>query len=193
MFDWITTPLLTAALTSLVAMAGWYVAHRNARRLDESRRLEKVIDVQTALIAEIQSNVSRLAGLDLDQYERVVLKNIGSGQKPGRYTPFIPRYAHAIIFEAMVSELHILPTHVIGDVVNYYKIEYRVSSFADDSRGESYAKLSAKRKQAIYSDYIQLMRDAMVTGETAIRSLERGVRQSSLSKKGGVLRRLCGS
>jgi hypothetical protein len=183
--EWLGPAFIAVVVSALVTVAGWFATYRSTRRLEELRRQEKTLDVQTALIAEIRSNMLRFADTDLEALEREVVDRIGSAPKSSPYTPFIPKFAHAMIFETVMAELHVLPTETIEDVVSYYKIEYKLSAFADDIRGDAFASLSPERKKLIYSDYVHIIRHAQKTGHAALQALVSSLEGGRLNRKGG--------
>ncbi len=79
----------------------------------------------------------------------------------------MPRYATEIIFEAMLADIHILPTETIDDVVAYYKQEYKLRELVEDLRSSRYQELEQDRKARIYEDYVWQIKTVLITGEQA--------------------------
>lgn len=158
------TALVAAFVSAIITMIGWLASHWSQRRLEVKRRDEKVIDVQAALLAEIESNLRRYQELDLDGHEAEMTRLIG---KSRTFTPFVPRYVSEIVFEAMIGEVHILPTRTIADVIAYYKQEYKLRELVEDLRSDRYAQLEADRKTLMYEDYVWQIKTTLVTGNRA--------------------------
>lgn len=166
------TALIAAIVSAAVTALGWYASHWSEKRLESQRRIERIVDVQTALLAEIESNLTRYEEIDLDRHTTDMVRKI-TGKKA--FTPFVPRDAPEIVFEAMLADIHILPTETIDDVVAYYKQEYKLRELVEDLRSSRYQELEQERKARIYEDYIWQIKTVLVTGEQA-----RGALRNSL-------------
>jgi hypothetical protein len=169
------TALIAAIVSAALTVLGWLVSHSSEKRLEIRRREEKIVDVQTALLAEIESNLIRYGETDLDAHLAEITKRILKPARGSRYTPFIPRDSTEIVFEAMLPEIHILPTEVIGDVINYYKQEYKLRELVEDLRGETYRDLDQPRKARIYADYIWQIKTVIWEGERSRASLAKSL------------------
>ena len=112
--------LVAAIVSAAVTALGWFASHWSERRLDGRRRQEKIIDVQWALLAEIESNLQRYVEIDLDEHEQNIVDLIMKSRGKQGFTPFVPQDPAEIIFEAFIADIHILPTETIRDVVSYY-------------------------------------------------------------------------
>lgn len=177
MLSLIDTVVIAAAVSAAVTVVGWFASHWSTRRLEDSRRNEKIIDVQTALLADIESNLSRYAEIDLDAHLKSITDRI---LKPGAakpFTPFVPRDAIEVVFEAIIADIHILPTDVIGDVVGYYKQEYKLRELIFDLRSDRYSELEPERKAQIYRDYVWQIKTVIYSGTTAINGLSQSLGQ----------------
>ena len=64
MAAWIGPAIVVAVISALVTAAGWLVAHRQTMRAEALRRRERVVDVQTALRAEIRSHPHQARSID---------------------------------------------------------------------------------------------------------------------------------
>lgn len=160
------TALIAAIVSAAVTALGWFASHWSERRLEAQRRAEKIIDVQWALLAEIESNLLRYAEIDLDEHEAEMERRILKSGRTG-FTPFVPRDPAEIIFDAFIPDIHILPTETIRDVVSYYKQEYKLRELIDDLRSERYLKLAPDRKALLYSDYVWQIKSVVAKGEKA--------------------------
>ena len=101
-FDDIIDPRVQQAIVGgFFLAAGWvYNGYRNRLR-DRRRRLEKVQDVQTALIAEIDHYVVTLKQFDLSAtWSRIV----GAMEDDDSYTPVVPSERNDTVFSALISE-----------------------------------------------------------------------------------------
>jgi hypothetical protein len=161
------TALIAAIVSAAVTAFGWIASHWSERRLEAQRREEKIVDVQWALLAEIESNLQRYSEVDLDTHESEMRRSILSGHGRTRFTPFVPRYATEIIFEAFIPDIHILPTGTIRDVVAFYKQEYKLREMVEDLRSDRFAELSQDRKAHLYGHYVWQIKTVMSWGERA--------------------------
>lgn len=158
------TAIIATVVSAAVTALGWFASHWSTQRIEARRRIEKIIDVQWALLAEIESNLQRYSEIDLDEHLADMEQRI---RGRGRFTPFVPRYATEIIFEAFIPDVHILPTETIRDVVAYYKQEYKLRELVEDLRSEKVEKLERDRKALLYSDYVWQIKTVLVEGERA--------------------------
>lgn len=163
----IDTAVIAAIVSAAVTALGWFASHWSETRMEAKRRLEKIIDVQWALLAEIESNLQRYAEIDLDEHEASMRQNILSRRSRSGFTPFVPRYPTEIIFEAFIPDVHILPTETIRDVVAYYKQEYKLREMVEDLRSDRFEKLSQERKAQLYGHYIWQTKTVVAWGERA--------------------------
>jgi len=162
--DLVDTAMVAAVVSAAVTALGWFASHWSERRLEDRRRIEKIIDVQWALLAEIESNLQRYAEIDLDAHLADMRQRMARAKD---FTPFVPRYATEIVFEAFISDIHILPTATIRDVVSYYKQEYKLRELVEDLRSDKVRSLERDRKALLYSDYIWQIKTVLSEGERA--------------------------
>ena len=80
----------------------------------------------------------------------------------------VPREVPAFVIDALIGEIHILPTEIIDPVILYYRQILAISQLADDLRSERFDKLEASRKVELYNDYIELMIYARTLSNEAI-------------------------
>ena len=171
MAAWIGPVIIAAAISGVINIVGWFVAFRNTRRLEQAKREEKIIDVQSALLAEIRSDHASLGYIDVPA-TMDLLKEKFAGSKGG-YMPLIPRDAGTPIFQSVVSDISILPTDVIDPIVIYYKQHETIAHFAEDLRGIHFAELTGNQKLQMIEDYLSLKNHARSLAEDAIHALER--------------------
>jgi hypothetical protein len=173
MTAWIRPAIIAAVISSLVTALGWYVAHLQDVRKETARWRERIADVQTALLAEIRANRHRLSQIDLRTHAELFAERIKAGGAEGRaFTPFVPREVPTFVFDALVAEIHILPTEVIDPIVLYYRQVLSISQLAEDLRSERFENLEADRKLSMYRDYIELLIHAQTLADEAISALK---------------------
>jgi hypothetical protein len=143
--EWLGPTLISAIVVAL----GWFVSHRNHVSRLRAERTERVTDVQTALRAEIRSNLHRAREVDLSAHVAQIAANI---RESPQYTPFVPKVSNTFVYDVLVTDIHVLPTGVIDPVVLYYRQAKAVAQMIDDLRGETYRLLDQARKIAIYED-----------------------------------------
>lgn len=167
MGTFLDTAIIATVVSAAVTALGWFATHWSTQRIEARRRIERIIDVQWALLAEIESNLLRYAEIDLEDHqsemERMILHR---GGKAG-FTPFVPRYATEIVFEAFIPDIHILPTETIRDVVAYYKQEYKLRELVEDLRSDRFAVLDRDRKARLYGHYVWQIKTVLAWGERA--------------------------
>lgn len=164
---------VAAVIAALVTMIGWYVAYQRERRLRNGRRAERIRDCKIALRAEISCHVPRWILQDDAAHVEDMARQIrtGAGDTPP-FTPFVPKETANPAFEAIVSEIQILPGDVIEPVIRYYQQVDVIAQLAEDMRGERYAVLEAERKVDVYRDFIELRSEAGRLAVDAIDALE---------------------
>ena len=167
MVSLLDTAMIAAIVSAAVTALGWLASHWSERRLDDRRRLEKIIDVQWALLAEIECNLLRYAEIDLDEHERDMVQRITRNRSRQGFTPFVPQDPAEIIFDAFISDIHILPTETIRDVVAYYKQEYKLRELVADLRSDRFAALDRSRKASLYEHYVWQIKSVLYHGERA--------------------------
>jgi hypothetical protein len=158
------TAIIATVVSAAVTALGWFASHWSTQRIEARRRDERIIDVQWALLAEIESNLMRYAEINLDEHLADMEKRM---RGKGGFTPFVPRYVTEIVFEAFVPDIHILPTGTIRDVVAYYKQEYKLREMVEDLRSDRYQALPSDRKARLYSHYVWQIKSVLVWGERA--------------------------
>jgi len=171
---WIGPVIVAAVIAGLINVAGWFVTLRHTRRLEQERRAEKVTDTQTAILAEIRSDLTTL-NIDVAKEVAATRERLAAAPDDKPYTPFVPKDSGAIVFSAIVSEIAVLPTNVIDPVVLHYKLREAIAHFADDLRADSFSRLPADRKLAMMEDYFRLRAHAAVLARDAISALERSL------------------
>ncbi|WP_298257296.1 hypothetical protein [uncultured Litoreibacter sp.] len=169
MFTHLIDPRVQQAIVAGVFVAlGWvFNGHQNRKR-ERRRRLERVQDVQTALIAEIDHYVVTLKLFDLSaSWSRIV----AAMEEDAKYIPVVPSERNDTIFTALVAEIHVLPDPVIQPVVGYYNQVFAVDAIIDDLRSDLFREMDQVQRIGMYTDYIALKQEALARGEMALRAL----------------------
>ena len=143
-------PAIISGLVSLVVVQ---LNFRAAIRAERLRRTEEITDFQIALRAEIRSELRNLERFDFALLLHEVEANYD--HQPS-YSVVVPRVTKHPVFEAIVSEIHILPESVIDPVVLYARQRQAVESLAEDIRDANFKSLSKDRQLAIYRDYLNM-------------------------------------
>ena len=165
---WIGPVIIAAAIAAMVNVLGWFVGSWRDRRADDRRRQEKQNDMATALLAEITHYRDALAFFDLDDvWDRVNAKMA----EDASYIPFIPSERNDTIFKAVLSEIHILPEPVIQPITRYYNQVFAIDAIIEDLRSDAIKSAPQKLRQAVYTDYISLKKQAYEDGNSAISAL----------------------
>jgi len=162
--SWIGPAIVATVIASLVQVIGWWIEHRRESGRQSAQRRERIVDVQTALRAEIRSHRHRLQQFSQAD-EMPEAPADAPGIRPDRpYRPFVPSEVKPFVFEAILKEVHVLPTDVIDPVVVYYRQVHALIQLVEDLRSDRVSQLEPERQRAIYRDYIAM---AIYAGELA--------------------------
>ena len=164
---WIGPAIVAAVISALVTGAGWFVSERQALRREGARRRERVVDMQTALLADIRAVEHRI-----DDVRSSTAAALDTMRADLSFVPFVPRQPASFILAATLANLQALPTDVIDPVVLYYRQIGTLDMFADDLRSDRFIALEPERRRAMYTDYAALLSHAVVLGRTATEALE---------------------
>ncbi|WP_029353919.1 hypothetical protein [Bosea sp. 117] len=175
MQSWIGPAIIAAVISSLVTVIGWWFNHRHEHRTQVARRQERIRDVQTALRAEIRSHRRRLL---LFEQATALKEAVGDGPA---FTPFVPSEVRSFLFEAVVTDIPILPVAVIDPVVIYYRQVHALTQFAEDLRADRFASLEWPRKAAMHADYIAMGIYAGTLADEAISAIDAALARAALS------------
>jgi hypothetical protein len=160
---------MSSALVGILGIVvGVLLSNVAARILEYLRRRERIKDVSTAIRAEIRSHRQRLLLFGGDPIGHIVEKI----RRNEGYTLFVPSEGKSFVLDAIVGEIHILPTGVIDPVVYYYRQIEALGQFAQDLRSDRFASLEAPRKAEMYTDYIAMGAHALKLANEAIEVLE---------------------
>jgi hypothetical protein len=183
---WIQSAVIAVVISSLVTVAGWFVAHGSERRLETARRQEKIQDFQTALLADIRSTSYRFVNVDYDRHLDAVMALIETAPPDRPYTPFVPREPGSLLWPSIAQEVHVLPNEVIYPVVLFFSQLDTIRHFVDDLRSEQYVHLEKARKAAMYRDCIRMCRVASQLADEAQDALRLALGLRPLSSSGPV-------
>ena len=170
--------ILVGILSLFGVALGWFVTHRQTRRLEATRREERIRDVQTALRAEIRSHRRWLEPFDQEQEKGLTAARI-IAEEAANFTPFVPREVETFVFDALTGDIHILPSDVIDPIVLYYRQMHALAKMADDLRSERYEKLAAARKAEMYQDYVGMAVYALDLADDTIEVLNQSLSRGS--------------
>ncbi|MGR3757104.1 MAG: hypothetical protein ACU0AT_07765 [Tranquillimonas sp.] len=133
---------------------------------DRARRAERIRDVHRALYAEIGAYLHNLGSeAQLDGFREAMLDRM----RDPAYLPLIPSEREQTIFAAIVGEIHVLPRTTIDPVVLFHRQLGAIAALIDDMRSDAFARATSGQRQAIYSDYIEMKKQALRYGEYALR------------------------
>jgi hypothetical protein len=172
MGGWVGPAIVAALISGSISLIGLYLGGWIAIRHERRRRREKVRDFQVALRAEIRSELHNLAAIDFDKHIAEIGERYASW--PGySVLPSLP--ARHIVFEALQSEIHILPEPVIDEVIVYWRQRHVVEKMVEDMRGERFTKLDTTRQFEMYKDYIGMQRYLAETARLSAKALDRSL------------------
>ena len=176
---WVGPAIVAAVIAALINVAGWFITFRQTREIEKDRRSEKVVDTQTALLAEIRSDLKILEDIDFTAEFSATRLKLTSTVAIDAYTPFVPKDSGTPIFSAIVREIAVLPTDVIDPIVLRYKLRESIAHFTEDLRVQSFSELSSDRKLAMMEDYFRMKAHSANLARNAVAALERSLGLSS--------------
>lgn len=177
MEHWTGPALGAAVVTAIFTVIGWFVNQRNDRRREEAQRIERLIDLQTALRAEIRSYLHNVSATQVEASAQSTIAKIIADPDEA-YVPFIPKTPPNVVFEAVVDEIHVLSTPVIDPLTLFYRQIAVISAFVEDMRSESFVKLPAKRRASLFRRYADVTIYSAALAESALTELTRAIRRA---------------
>ncbi len=156
-----------AVIAGAFVALGWIMNGWQNRRERRARRDERVRDVHRALYAEISAYLNNLGSeqaLDIFCADMVARM-----QDDPDFAPLIPTESDDLIFTAIVEEIHVLPRTSIDAVVLYYRQLGAISALISDMRAPSFRALAAGQRIQMYSDYIEMKKQALRYGVYSLR------------------------
>jgi hypothetical protein len=148
------------------------VSDGRERRAETRRRLDKIIDLQKALRAEVRSHLMQIEELDLPAELSAMAARMDADPA---FVPFVPRESHDAVYRAVIAEIHLLPTEAVEPVVLYYSHVSAMAAFADDLRSPAFAALHPHRRRLMYEDWIALKQRAIDRARSAVTALDAGI------------------
>lgn len=164
---WVGPAIIATLIASLVQIIGWQIEHRHERRRQTDMRREKIVDVQTAIRAEIRSHRHRLL-----QFLAVDLSALPSGPEDD-FLPVVPSEVRPFVLDAILRDIHILPTDVIDPVIVYYRQVEALIRLVEDLRSDRFREMTGDRRVAMYRDYIGMGVYAAELAADAIAAINR--------------------
>lgn len=166
---WVGPAIVAAAISSVIGVLSLYLNAWLTLRLERTRRLEKVRDVQIALLAEIRADIHNLRFFDLDENLAMVRQSYETvpsySAKPSQPPP--------ILMEEMIkSEVQILPSWVIDSVFLYLRQKKTIEVFVQDMRGKDFAGRPKDTQLLMYADYIDMKKTELKFARNARDTLE---------------------
>jgi hypothetical protein len=168
--------LIGAAGTVVAAFVGvltWYLASRSdrrreweeretARREAELQRDQRVLDLVVALHSEI------LAGIVANRRQ---LTSEDASYALKQENPFATADETDFVFDAVKSDISILPAAVIHSVVQYYRAARQSNLLTRDLRDPHFLTQSPEEKRRIIELLLQIVELQKILGEAAIADL----------------------
>ena len=152
-----------AAIAGGVVAVGWLVGGWQTRRAAARARAEKLRDFHRAIFAEIRHALSALQTDPADS-----ARTLQRMRDDPDFVPFVPREHHNQVFSSLIDEIDVLPRQTIDMIVAYYSLMRGVEGLAEDMRGVRFEGLAPDRRIAIYTDFLEMRRNAFRYGELSL-------------------------
>jgi len=172
---WLLLPLMgdldprigQALIAGLVIAVGWLTTAIFAELAKARARAERLRDYHKAIYAEIGNTLESLwESGESDIYVEALIERM---QADEAYVPFIPREQHDHVYDAVITEIDVLPRQTIDAIVAYYSLIKSLAALAEDMRGETFKTLEKDRRIAMYSDYVSMRKQAFLFGKYALK------------------------
>lgn len=155
--------LWQALIAGLVIATGWLTSALFAELGKARARAERLRDYHKAIYAEIGNTLHSLYH-GASAGEEVLTRMMEDLD----FVPFVPKEEHSHIYDAIVSEIDVLPRQTIDAIVAYYSLIKTIAALAEDMRGFTFRRLPAERRMVIYADYTDLRKEAFKFGQNAL-------------------------
>lgn len=176
--------IIAALIGAAVVAIGWLINQRRELSGARRRRRERMIDIQTALRAEIKALVEAPQNRDLAGSLERGLARFDAETPEAPYLPFIPHEKHDTVFQAMVGDIPVLPTATVEPVILYYNQQVAIGMMAQDLRSETFTTLDRERRRSMLKRYMEMKMEAMRMGRIAIDALTDHIdRLNSVSRR----------
>lgn len=153
-------------IAGLVIASGWLTSAIFNELTKARGKEERLRDYHKAIYAEIGNGLQTL--WNAGQSEKDVADTLERMEGDPGFAPFIPREHHDHIYNAILTNIDVLPRQTIDAIVAYYSQTKAISALADDMRGERFQSLAQPRRIAMYSDYADMRRQAFAYGQHAL-------------------------
>jgi hypothetical protein len=163
--------VIAALIGAIVVAVGWLFNSRRERQQSRARRRERVVDIQKAIRAEIKALVEAPQNRDLSGSLERGMARFDAETPEEPYVPFIPHEKHDTVFQALVGDVHLLPTETVEPVILYYNQTVAIGMMAHDLRSEKFAALDVERRKQMLRRYMEMKIEAMRMGRIAIEAL----------------------
>jgi hypothetical protein len=171
--------VIAALIGAIVVAVGWLFNSRRERQQSRARRRERVVDIQKAIRAEIKALVEAPQNRDLSGSLERGMARFDAETPEEPYVPFIPHEKHDTVFQALVGDVHLLPTETVEPVILYYNQTVAIGMMAHDLRSEKFAALDV---EALYGNEDR--------GDADGTHSDRGARRQYLSPGRGLIERV---
>ncbi|GLQ34452.1 hypothetical protein GCM10007939_07350 [Amylibacter marinus] len=158
-----------AVIGACVVILGWFFNTWREREYRRRLRREKTRDYQETLYAEIRAYVAALSHDSLDEYGAASVANMHADAD---FIPFIPLESNDTVFQSLVKDIHILPRQCLDSIVLYYSQLRAIELLISDLRSDTFDTLAKSRQIAMYQDYIEMKKEALNMGNSALRMME---------------------
>ncbi|WP_181707200.1 hypothetical protein [Chthonobacter rhizosphaerae] len=152
------------ALVGLIgAILGILLSNLISRLIEQRRRYEKMLDIVTALHAEIIAGRDTAALQTADAEVHYVTEN---------ETPFGPADDTDFVFASIKEDLTILPIEVIHEIVDYYKLSAQSIIYTENLNHPMFQAQSPEEKRKYLSNLIALLQQLEAAAVVAYTALE---------------------
>ena len=159
-----------AIIAGAFVAAGWLVNGWRSRREAAALRAEKLRDYHRAIYAEIGATLANLWGDEnLRKSADALTKRM---EEDPAFVPLIPREHGDFVFNALVTDIHILPRRTIDPIVAYYSQIKAIGAHADNMRGEAFRAMTQDRRIKMYADYVEMKEQLLQFGVFANRLIK---------------------
>lgn len=164
--------IISALIGGVVVALGWAISFWMERHRARLEREDRIIDIQTAIRAEIKAIVSAPQNRDLEGSLARGMARFDEERAQAPYVPLVPHEKHDTVFEALVGNIHLLPTETVEPVVLYYNSTTALAMLAGDLRSQRFAEMDKERRKKMLRHYMLIKIAAKKLGEDAIAAID---------------------
>ena len=165
-------PLLGAVLAGFASVTVFAIGKIAELLKDEAAKRGRIADMVTAIYAELSA--SDLSADLQEESESIAIKMVqttaGDSQEPD--IPFAVPDDSNFVFDALTSDLSILPQVVIHPVVLYYKLNLQTNAYVRTLHNPAFRELSPGRRAGVVADLLALNRAQSIQGDRALAALK---------------------